>query len=103
MDIDKFLKDRGLAVDCIVESEIDVENYVQYEVRGLIKEAANKQLALYIVSGILPNVFKQLPVKLQSELVIKHTHAELVDGEKIVYEEQDVLDIIKYVSEGNYR
>ena len=53
-------------------------------------------------SGSLPNNFKQLPEKLQSKLVRKHTHAELVDGEKIVYEEQDVLDIIKYVSGGNY-
>lgn len=51
----------------------------------------------------LPNNFKQLPEKLQCKLVRKHTHAELVDGEKIVYEEQDLLDIIKYVSEGNYR
>lgn len=62
-----------------------------------------KQLKLYVVSGMLPNDFKQLPEKLQCKLVRKHTHAELVDGEKIVYEEQDVLDIIKYVSEGNYR
>ena len=62
-----------------------------------------EQLKLYNVSGMLPNDFKQLPEKLQCKLVRKHTHAELVDGEKIVYEEQDVLDIIKYVSEGNYR
>lgn len=59
--------------------------------------------ALSPVSGILPNNFKQLPEKLQCKLVRKHTYAELVDGEKIVYEEQDLLDIIKYVSEGNYR
>lgn len=103
MDIDKFIKDKGLKVDCIVESDLDVKEYVQYEVRDLIKQAVKDQLRLYFVSGILPNDFKQLPEKLQCKLVTKHTHAELVDGEKIVYEEQDVLDIIKDVSEGNYR
>ena len=65
--------------------------------------AEAKQLILCGVSGMLPNDFKRLPEKLQCKLVRKHTHAELVDGEKIVYEEQDLLDIIKYVSEGNYR
>lgn len=69
----------------------------------MLQEFSEQQLRLYIVSGMLPNDFKQLPEKLQCKLVRKHTHAELVDGEKIVYEEQDVLDIIKYVSEGNYR
>jgi len=103
MDIDKFIKDKGLKVDCIVESDLDVKEYVQYEVRDLIKQAVKDQLRLYIVSGMLPNDFKQLPEKLQCKLFRKHTHAELVDGEKIVYEEQDVLDIIKDVSEGNYR
>tara|TARA_R110002020_G_scaffold131140_2_gene293339 strand:- start:1106 stop:1345 length:240 start_codon:yes stop_codon:yes gene_type:complete len=67
-----------------------------------IVEAYHKQLFIG-GSGTLPNDFKQLPEKLQCKLVKKHTHAELVDGEKIVYEEQDVLDIIKYVSEVNYR
>lgn len=41
MDIDKFIKDKGLKVDCIVESDLDVKEYVQYEVRDLIKEAIN--------------------------------------------------------------
>ena len=50
MDIDKFIKDKGLKVDCIVESDLDVKEYVQYEVRNLIKEAVNKQLRLCIVS-----------------------------------------------------
>ena len=43
MDIDKFIKDKGLKLDCIVESDLDVKEYVQYEVRDLIKEAVNKQ------------------------------------------------------------
>ena len=50
MDIDKFIKDKGLKVDCIVESDLDVKEYVQYEVRDLIKEAVNEQLRLCIVS-----------------------------------------------------
>jgi len=50
MDIDKFIKDKGLKLDCIVESDLDVKEYVQYEVRDLIKEALNEQLRLYIVS-----------------------------------------------------
>ena len=50
MDIDKFIKDKGLKLDCIVESDLDVKEYVQYEVRNLIKEAVNEQLRLCIVS-----------------------------------------------------
>tara|TARA_R100000655_G_scaffold82377_1_gene121911 strand:- start:248 stop:517 length:270 start_codon:yes stop_codon:yes gene_type:complete len=50
MDIDKFIKDKGLKVDCIVESDLDVKEYVQYELRDLIKEAVNEQLRLCIVS-----------------------------------------------------
>lgn len=50
MDIDKFIKNKGLKVDCFVESDLDVEEYVQYEVRDLIKEAVNEQLRLYSVS-----------------------------------------------------
>ena len=53
MDIDKFIKDKGLKVDCIVESDLDVKQYVQYEVRDLIKEAVNEQLRLYIVTNSL--------------------------------------------------
>ena len=53
MDIDKFIKDKGLKVDCIVESDLDVKEYVQYEVRDLIKEAVNEQLRLYIVTNSL--------------------------------------------------
>lgn len=75
----------------------------EFAAEEFAKEYHKEQLRLYIVSGMLPNDFKQLPEKLQCKLVRKHTHAELVDGEKIVYKEQDVLDIIKYVSEGNYR
>ena len=71
------------------------------EFENIAEEIAKS--ALSPVSGMLPNNFKQLPEKLQCKLVRKHTHAELVDGEKIVYEEQDLLDIIKYVSEVNYR
>lgn len=41
----------------------------------------------------------ELPESLQNKLFEAHTHAELVDGEEIVYREQDVLDIIKYVSD----
>jgi len=50
MDIDKFIKDKGLKIDCIVESDLDAKEYVQYEVRELIKEAVNEQLRLCIVS-----------------------------------------------------
>ena len=50
MDIDKFIKDKGLKIDCIVESDLDVKEYVQYELRDLIKEAVNEQLRLCIVS-----------------------------------------------------
>ena len=103
MDIDKFIKDKGLKIDCIVESDKGVKEYVQYEVRDLVKEAASEQLRSYIARGMLPNDFKRLPEKLQCKLVRKHTRAKLVDDKKIVYEEQDVLDIIKYVSEGNHR
>ena len=88
-----------------MKKKIKVSNILtDYKLDRLtLEEACNKILLLFSVSGMLPNDFKQLPEKLQCKLVRKHTHAELVDGEKIVYEEQDVLDIIKYVSEGNYR
>lgn len=50
MDIDKFLIDKGLKTDCIVESDIDVDKYVQHQVKDLIKEALSKQLILHGVS-----------------------------------------------------
>lgn len=101
--------------DILIKSSINTaikkfESYWGYRedkqseiVESVFKELKeNNKLISQNVSKSLPNNFKQLPEKLQCELVSKHTHAELVDGEKIVYKEQDVLDIIKYVSENNY-
>ena len=64
MDIDKFIKDKGLKLDCIVESDLDVKEYVQYEVRDLIKEAVNKQQRELLIAyeKYKIGVFKQLHI-----------------------------------------
>ena len=83
MDIDKFIKDKGLKLDCIVESDLDVKEYVQYEVRDLIKEALNEQLRLYIVSQ-------------QRELLIGLlTKLENGGGSAFIDKEQIVDDYLK--------
>ena len=61
-----------------------------------------KQCDIPIVISMLPTKYDELPEILQEELSMKHTHAELVEGEEIVYKEQDVLELLQFVSVGNY-
>jgi hypothetical protein len=68
-----------------------------------LSEELVKLFSIHVVSGMLPCKYDELPEAIKHQLLIKHTHAELVDGEKIVYEEQAVLELLKFVSEGNYR
>ena len=72
-------------------------------VAQMMQEYKDQEFSLHVVSGMLPTKYDELPEKLKEQLFKRHRHAELVDGEKIVYKEQDVLELLKYVSEGNYR
>lgn len=43
MSIDKLLQSKGLNPDCVVESDINSDDYVQHEVRDLIKRAVDNE------------------------------------------------------------
>lgn len=38
--------------------------------------------------------YDELPKDIKTELFKVHTHADLVNGEEIIYKEQDVINII---------